>query len=132
MIDWIDPAHRFLASLFFDHVRYEAGRAGDHENPIERCGVHSQIGEDGADSAVDVDGQSFLRIGERFFNGARCLHVQAVHASLARQLEKPRGTRVFRVIAMTKSRHALAAFPHGRYTVRGRSLSLNKYTSRAV
>src|ERR1700730_11717523 len=66
VIDWINPAHWSLASLFFDHVRHQAGRAGDHENAIERCRVHSQVRKDGADSAVHVDGQSFLRRRERF------------------------------------------------------------------
>ena len=60
MIDWIDPPHWSLASLFFDHVCYQAGRAGDHENAIERCGVHSQIGKDGADSAVHIWWIGFL------------------------------------------------------------------------
>lgn len=58
VIDWIDPAHRFLACLFFDDVRHQAWRAGDHENAVERRGVHAQIGEDGTDSTINVNGQS--------------------------------------------------------------------------
>jgi len=46
--------------LFFDNVRHEPRRAGDHENAIERCGVHSQIGKDGADSAVHIWWIGFL------------------------------------------------------------------------
>ena len=76
MIDWIDPPHWFLAALFFDHVRYQAGRAGNHENTVERYRVHSQVGQDGADSAVHVNGQSFLCIGERVLNRARRLQVK--------------------------------------------------------
>ena len=57
-------------------------------------------------------GKRFLCVGERFFNGARCFHVHAIHTCFARQLEKPRRTRIFRVITMTKSRHAFAAFSH--------------------
>jgi len=59
VIDRINPSHWSLASLFFDNVRHEPRRAGDHENAIERCGVHSQIGKDGADSAVHIGGSPF-------------------------------------------------------------------------
>jgi hypothetical protein len=36
VIDRVDSAHGLLASLFFDHVSHEAGRARNHENAIER------------------------------------------------------------------------------------------------
>src|SRR4030095_9014225 len=85
VINWIDPPHRLLASLFFDHVRHEAGRSGDHENAVERRRVHTQIGENGANSAIHVDGQGFLCFGERPFNGARRFHVLAIHTRFARQ-----------------------------------------------
>src|SRR6266404_1102144 len=41
VIDRIDSAHRFLASLLFDYVRHEPRRSRDHENAVERGGVHS-------------------------------------------------------------------------------------------
>src|SRR5438874_4120283 len=101
VIDWIDPAHWPLASLFFDHVRYEAWRAGNHENTVERCRIHSQVGKDGADGSVHVNGQSFLSRRECCFNGARRLHMYPIDAGFACQLEKPRRTRIFCVITMT-------------------------------
>jgi len=76
MIDWIDAAHRFLASLFFDDVRDKSGCARNHEDAVKRRGIHSQVGEDRADDAVHVDGQRFLRIGECFLNRSRRLHVK--------------------------------------------------------
>ena len=66
VINRIDPPHRFLASLLFDDVRDESWCACNHEYAIERRGIHSQVGENGADGAVHVDGQRFLRIGECF------------------------------------------------------------------
>ena len=93
-------------------MRHEPGRACDHENAVERGGVHSKVGKDRADRAVHVDGQRFFRVGERFLDRARGLHMCAVHASFARELEQARSARVFRVETMTKSRHALARFPH--------------------
>jgi hypothetical protein len=74
--DRVDPAHRLLASLFFDHVGHEAGRARDHKNAVERCTIHSQVGQNGAYGAVHVDGQGFLCIGERFLNRSRRLDVK--------------------------------------------------------
>ena len=41
VINGIYAAHRFLASLFFDYVRDKSGCAGDHEDPVERRGIHS-------------------------------------------------------------------------------------------
>ena len=41
VIDWINPAHWFLAGLLFDDVRHQAGRSRDHENPVEGRGIHS-------------------------------------------------------------------------------------------
>ena len=54
VINGIDTAHRSLASLFFDDVRDESGCARDHENAVERCGIHSQIGENGPDRAIYI------------------------------------------------------------------------------
>jgi hypothetical protein len=53
VVDGIDAAHGSLASLFFNYERNKSWRARDHENAIERGGVHSQI----ADSAVHIDKQ---------------------------------------------------------------------------
>ena len=75
MIDWIDAAHRFLVRLFFDDMRDESGRARDHENAVQRRGIHSEIGEDGADGAVHIDWKQFFCGGERFLNRSRRLHV---------------------------------------------------------
>src|SRR5512133_788976 len=52
VINGIDAAHRLLPSLFFDYVRDKSGGARDHEYPVERRGIHSQVGENGADRAV--------------------------------------------------------------------------------
>ena len=41
MLDWINSTHRFLAGLLFDDVRHKSGRSRDHENTVERCGVHA-------------------------------------------------------------------------------------------
>ena len=97
VINGIDAAHRFLASLFFDYMRDKSGRACDHENPVERGGVHSQIGENRADRAVHIDRERFLRVGECFLNRARRLHMHAVHAGFAREFEQTRSARIFRV-----------------------------------
>ena len=65
-------------------------------------------------------GRAFFGVGERFFNGPRCFHVHAIHTGFARQLEQSSGARVLRVIAMTKSRHAIARFLHRRERARWR------------
>ena len=87
MVSRIDAAHRSLASLFFDYMRDESRRARYHENAIESSGIHSQVGENGADRAVYIDGERFLRVGKCFFNCTRRQHVNAVHACFARELE---------------------------------------------
>ena len=86
MIDWIDATHRFLADLFFDDMRDQAGRARDHENAVECRRVHPQIGEDRADGAVHIDRERFFCGGERFLDCSRCSHVHAVHAASAAPL----------------------------------------------
>ena len=87
MISRIDSAHRSLASLFFDNVRDKSRRARDHEYAVERRGIHSQVGEYRTDRAVHINGERFLRVGECLLYCARCLHVRAVHAGFARELE---------------------------------------------
>ena len=84
-----------------------------HEYAVKCRGIHSQVGENGADRAVYIDRERFLRIGKCFLNCARRLHVYAVHASLARKFEQTRSARIFGVHAMTKSRHAFTCFAHG-------------------
>src|SRR4029077_11270079 len=110
MINGIDATHWSLASLFFDYVRDKSGCARDHEYAVERRGIHSQVGENGADRAVYIDRERFLRVGKCFLNRARRLHVHAVHASLARKFEQTRSAWIFGVHAMTKSRHAFTCF----------------------
>ncbi len=112
MIDWIDAAHRFLAGLFFDDMRDQSGRARDHENAVECGRVHSQIGQNRADSAVHIDGKRFFRLGERFLNYSCRLHVHAVHAGFPREFEQARSAWVFRVKTVTEAGHSFASFPH--------------------
>ena len=132
MIDGIDAAHRSLADLFLDYMRHEAGRARDHENAVERGGVHSEIGEDRADGAVHVDGERFFRGGERFFDRARRLHVHAIHAGLASKFEQTRSARIFGVQTVTKSRHAFARFAHGRKRARSGFIHRNRFAPGAI
>ncbi len=77
-------------------------------------------------------GQRFLGVGERFFNGPRRFHVRAIHAGFARQFEQPRRARILGVIAMTKSRHALARFLHRRERARGGFIHRNGFTRGAI
>ena len=112
MINRIDSAHRAFASLFFDDVRDESGCARDHEYAVERRGIHAQIGEDGADRAVYIDRERFLRVGKCLLNCTRRLHVHAVHVCFARKFEQTRSAGIFGVHAMTKSRHAFTCFVH--------------------
>ena len=76
MIDWIDAAHRSFASLFFDYVCDKSGRARNHEYAVERCGIHSQVGEDGADRAVHIDRERFFRVGKCFLSRSRRMHIK--------------------------------------------------------
>src|SRR6266478_7103145 len=119
VIDWIDAAHRFLAGLFFDDMRDQSGRARDHENTVECRRIHPQIGKDRADGAVHIDWKRFFCGGERFFDGARRLNMHAVHTCFAREFEQTHSARVFRVEAVTKSRHAFARFSHHYEGARG-------------
>src|SRR4029077_2495575 len=112
MVDRIDAAHGPLASLFFDHVRDKSGCTRDHEYAVEGCGIHPQIGEDGANRAVYIDGKRFLRIGKCFLDCARRLHVHAVHAGFAREIEQTCSARIFSVQPMTKPRHPFTCFAH--------------------
>src|SRR5438034_11608986 len=112
MVDRIDAPHGSFASLLFNYVRDESWRARDHENAVERCGIHSQVGENGADRTSYIDGQRFLRLSERFLDGARCLHMYAFHAGFACKLEQARGARILRVQPMTKPRHAFTCLAH--------------------
>ena len=41
VINRINPAHRFLAGLLFDDMRYQTGGSCDHENAVEGRGIHS-------------------------------------------------------------------------------------------
>ena len=91
---------------------HQPRRACDHENAIERCGVYSQVGKDRADGSIHIDRERFLGIGECFFDGARCLHVHAVHAGFAREFEQARSAWVFRVKTVTEAGHSFASFPH--------------------
>src|SRR5207244_11745580 len=120
MVYWIDPAHRFLEILFFDYVRDESGSARNHKNTIERRGIHSEIGEDRADRPVHVDRKYLFRLSECLLNRARGLHVRAIQAGLARQLEQTRCARVLGVKPMTKSRHAFTCLATGRECTRCR------------
>jgi len=101
VVDGIDAAHGSLASLFFNYERNKSWRARDHENAIERGGVHSQIGKGRANSAVHIDSKVFLCRRERLFDGARCLHLHAINAGFARQFEQTCCARVLGVKAMT-------------------------------
>src|SRR5436190_12911582 len=101
MVHGIDTAHRSLASLFFDDVRDKSWCARNHEYAVERRGIHSQVGENGADRAVYIDRQRFFRVGKCFLDCARRLHVRAVHASFARKFEQTRSARIFGLEAMT-------------------------------
>src|SRR5437762_443894 len=87
VVNGIDSAHWSFASLFFDNVRDESWRARDHEYAVERCGIHSQVGENGADCTVYIDRERFLGVDKCFLNCARRLHVHAVHTRFARELE---------------------------------------------
>ena len=80
---------RPFASLFFDNVRNESRCAPDHENAVERRGIHSEIGENGPDRAICI------------FNCARGLHLHAAHGGFACKLEQACGARVVGVEAMT-------------------------------
>ena len=64
MFDRIDSAHRFFTSLFFNDVRDQSRGPRDHENAVERGRIHSEIGQNGANRAVDINRQRFLGIGE--------------------------------------------------------------------
>ena len=55
MVNRIDAPHGSFASLLFKYVRDESWRARDHENAVERRGIHSQVGENGADRPVHID-----------------------------------------------------------------------------
>src|SRR5207247_6383409 len=127
VIDGIDAAHRSLADLFLDYMRHETGRTRDHENAVERGGVHSEIGEDRADGAVYVDGERFFRGGERFLDRPRRLHVHAVQTGLASKLEQTRRARIFGVQTVTKSRHAFARFTHSRERARSGFIHRNRF-----
>src|SRR5207249_8662326 len=63
MVNRIDAPHRPLASLLFKYVRDESWRARDHENAVERCGIHSQVGENGAGGAAHVAPKRLRRGG---------------------------------------------------------------------
>ena len=52
MIDRINAAHRSLASFFFNYARNKSRRARDHENAVERGGIHSQVPTERAHVAV--------------------------------------------------------------------------------
>ena len=77
-------------------------------------------------------GKRFLCVGERLFDSARRFHVRAVHAGFARQLEQPRRARILGVIAMTKSRHALARFSHGGERAGGGFIHRNGFMRGAI
>jgi hypothetical protein len=87
VVNGIDTAHRSLSRLFFDDVRDESGCARDHEYAVERCGIHSEIGKNGANRPIDIDRKRFLRVGKCFFNCARRLHMRAVNTGFARKLK---------------------------------------------
>jgi len=75
------------------------------KNAVEGGGIHSQIGEDGADRAVHIDWERFRRGGEGFLNCARRLQMHATHAGFTREFEQACRARIFGVQPMTKSRH---------------------------
>src|SRR5262245_31021574 len=77
VVNGINTTHRSLASLFFDDVGDEPGCARNHEYAIKGCRTHSQVGENGADRAVYINGKRLLRVSERFLDFARRLHVHA-------------------------------------------------------
>src|SRR5262249_13802715 len=112
VVDGIYAAHRSFATLFFDDMRDESGCPRDHEYAVERRGRDSQVGENGPECSVHIDGERFFRVGKCFLDGARGLHVHAVHASLARKFEQTGSARIFGVYPMTKPRHAFTRFAH--------------------
>ena len=85
MVNGIDTAHRFLASLFFDDVRDESGCARDHEYAVQRRGIHSQVGENGADRAVHIDRERFLRAANAFSTARAACMSSGELASFSRE-----------------------------------------------
>src|SRR5260370_40431646 len=97
MVHGIDTAHRLLASLFFDYVRDKSWCARDHEYAVERRGIHSQVGENGADRTVYIDRERFLRVGKCLLNCARRLHLRTANTGFPRKLEQTRSAQTFDV-----------------------------------
>jgi hypothetical protein len=87
--------------LFFDDVRDESGCARDHEYPVERCRIHSQVGENGADRAVYIDREVFLCHRERLLDGARSFHMHTINTRFACRFEQTCSAQVLGVEAMT-------------------------------
>jgi len=87
MVDRIDPAHRFLARLFFDNVDDSPGVRAIMNIPLNVAGFIPKSARMAPIAPSTLIGSDFFALANAF-STARGLHAHAFYASVAHELEQ--------------------------------------------